>query len=115
VRSSAGTASTPTSGSSQFEANFRQSLAVCLTNPKAILFYFAFFPLFLAEHSTPFTQAVMIAHVSVIGLIYQTGLVLAGQAVRRACARYSWTGRWGRRLAGVTLIGFGLKLAFNRR
>lgn len=115
LRSTGTAVSNATDGGNQFSANFRQSLAVCLTNPKAILFYFAFFPLFLAEHSTPFTQAMMIAHVSVIGLLYQTGLVVAGQAARRACARYAWTGRWGRRLAGATLIGFGLKLAFNRR
>src|ERR1039457_13881 len=55
---------------------FRQAFAVCLTNPKAIMFFLAFFPLFLTINSHPHTLGVMMAHVSLISLVYQTGLVL---------------------------------------
>jgi leucine efflux protein len=51
---------------------FQQSLAVCLTNPKAIMFFMAFFPLFLPTASQPHTLGVMIAHVSLISLVYQS-------------------------------------------
>jgi leucine efflux protein len=95
--------------------SFRQALAVCLTNPKAIVFFMSFFPLFLTRDSQPLTLAVMMAHVSVISLAYQTGLVLVGNAVATRLSRFPKVRVLARRLVGVGLLGFGLKLAVNRR
>jgi threonine/homoserine/homoserine lactone efflux protein len=96
-------------------AVYRQALAVSLTNPKVIMFFMAFFPLFLSPASTPLTLVVLMAHVTAISLLYQTLLVLAGNAVARRLAQWPPARVWATRLAGVALIGFGVKLACNNR
>jgi threonine/homoserine/homoserine lactone efflux protein len=90
---------------------YRQALAVSLTNPKVILFFMAFFPLFLRPGSSPLTLVVLMAHVTAISLLYQTLLVLAGNAVARRLAQW----RPARVVAALALIGFGVKLACSNR
>ncbi len=94
---------------------FRQALAVSFTNPKVIMFFMAFFPLFLSPASTPVTLVALMAHVTVISAIYQTALVIVGNAVARRLARWRYARLVAARLAGVALIGFGVKLAFDNR
>lgn len=96
-------------------ACFRRSFAVCLTNPKAIIFFMAFFPLFLTAKSPPMTLAVMIAHVSLISLAYQTGIVLVGNVVSVKLSRFYGARVLANRLAGLGLLGFGIKLAIKRQ
>jgi leucine efflux protein len=96
-------------------ACFRQAFAVCLTNPKAIMFFLAFFPLFLTTDSRPRTLVVMVAHVSLISLVYQTGLVFIGHAVAMRLSRFRHARFLASRLVGLGLLGFGLKLAINRK
>jgi threonine/homoserine/homoserine lactone efflux protein len=95
--------------------SFRQAFTVCLTNPKAIMFFMAFFPLFLPPDSPPQTLALMIVHVSLISLVYQAGLVFVGNSVAVRLARVQHARVLARRVLGVGLIGFGIKLAVNRR
>ena len=85
--------------------NFRQAFLVSLTNPKAIMFFMAFFPLFLTTASRPRTLGLMMAHVSLISLVYQTGLVLVGNAVASRFSRFPQAGLWARRAVGLGLIG----------
>ena len=87
---------------------------MCLTNPKAIMFFVAFFPLFLTPASRPRTLGVMMAHVTLISLVYQTGLVFVGNAVAVRLSRFQQVRLWARRLVGLGLLGFGLKLALKR-
>ena len=94
---------------------FRQALAVSLTNPKVIMFFMAFFPLFLSTESTPVTLLTLMVHVTAISFLYQTVLVLAGNAVAQHLSRWQFARLFATRLAGVALIGFGIKLAFNNR
>jgi leucine efflux protein len=94
---------------------FRQAFAVCLTNPKAIMFFMAFFPLFLTTDSRPHTLGVMMAHVSLISLVYQTGLVLVGNVVAVKLSRFHCARVLARRLVGLGLLGFGIKLAIKRQ
>ena len=94
---------------------FRQACAVSLTNPKVIMFFMAFFPLFLGAESRPVTLVTMMLHVTTISFLYQTGLVLAGNAVARRLARWKYARLAATRLAGIALIGFGAKLALNNR
>jgi len=94
---------------------FRQAFTVGLSNPKVILFFLAFFPLFLRPDASPVTLVAMILHVSVISFLYQAALVLAGNAVARKLATFPSAKRVGSRLAGVTLVGFGIRLAANHR
>jgi threonine/homoserine/homoserine lactone efflux protein len=95
--------------------SFGQAFAVSLTNPKVIMFFMSFFPLFLTRDSQPLTLGVMMAHVSLISLLYQTGLVFVGNAVAIKLSRFEPARRLARRLVGFALLGFGLKLAINRR
>ena len=94
---------------------FRQALAVSLTNPKVIMFFMAFFPLFLTSESKPVTLVVLMVHVTAISFLYQTGLVLVGTAVARRLSRWKYARLVATRLAGMALVGFGLKLAFSDR
>ena len=94
---------------------FRQAFAVSLTNPKVILFFVAFFPLFLRADASSLTLLVMMAHVTVLSLLYQAGLVLAGNAIAHQLASLPLVGKLATRLAGVALLGFGIKLALDNR
>ena len=94
---------------------FRQGLAVSVTNPKVILFFVAFFPLFLRPESSPLTLAAMMAHVTILSLLYQAGLVAIGNAVAKKLKALPSARKLATRLAGVALIGFGAKLAANNR
>ena len=96
-------------------AYFRQALAVSLTNPKVIMFFMAFFPLFLSAESGPVTLFILMIHVTTISLIYQTCLVLLGNAAAQRLAKWPLLKKLATRMAGIALIGFGLKLAFSIR
>jgi threonine/homoserine/homoserine lactone efflux protein len=96
-------------------AHVRRAFAVSLTNPKVILFFMGFFPLFLRADARPVTLGVMMAHVTLLSLLYQVILVLAGNAVARRLSRYPLVRTVGNWMAGLALIGFGLRLALDRR
>jgi len=94
---------------------YRQALAVSLTNPKVIMFFMAFFPLFLGAGATPVTLVALMLHVTAISFIYQTGLVLMGNAAAQRLSRWKAARMLATRLARVALIGFGIRLAVNNR
>ena len=94
---------------------FRQALAVSLTNPKVILFFVAFFPLFLRPEASAITLASMMLHVTALSLVYQVGLVLLGNQIAQRLKVLPSARKIAMRLAGVALIGFGVKLALNNR
>lgn len=94
---------------------FRQACAVSLTNPKVILFFVAFFPLFLRAGSSKATLMAMMAHVTIISFLYQTGLVFIGNAMARRLRAIPSARKIATRLGGVALIGFGIKLAASNR
>lgn len=94
---------------------FRQAFAVSLTNPKVILFFVAFFPLFLRVNAPTSTLLVMMFHVTTISLLYQSSLVFVGNAVARRLKSMPSARLVATRIAGFALIGFGLKLAANNR
>lgn len=95
---------------------FRQALAITLLNPKAIVFYMAFFPLFVdpARHQGLVTFAFMAATIAALTLAYCSAVVLL---TRRLAARLGASprlARWLNRVAGTLLLGFGLRLALSR-
>jgi threonine/homoserine/homoserine lactone efflux protein len=94
---------------------FRQAFTVSLTNPKVIMFFMAFFPLFLSPESGPVTLFTLMVHVTAISFLYQTGLVLLGNTVAKRLSQWKYTRSTTTRLAGAAFIGFGVKLAFNNR
>ncbi len=87
---------------------FRQAFFISLTNPKVILFFMAFFPLFLPPHASWITLFGMMVHVTVLSLLYQTALVWIGYAVAQWARTVSWIGPLVTRLAGIAFIGFAL-------
>lgn len=93
----------------------RQAFLVSLTNPKVMLFFVAFFPLFLSPTASSATLIAMMIHVTLISLLYQAGLVLLGNAVAQRLRALPSARLWATRLAGIALIGFGVKLALNNR
>jgi len=101
---------TDTSPGEGNRAYFVQAFAVSLTNPKVIIFFMAFFPLFLSAESTPMSLLALIGHVTAISLLYQTSLVLVGNAVAQRLSQWRCVRLLATRLAGITLIGFGVKL-----
>ena len=96
-------------------SHFRRACAVSLTNPKVIMFFMAFFPLFLKPGASPLTLAVMMLHVTGLSLAYQVFLVLAGNAAAQRLSGIKRVRLLASRLAGAALIGFGVKLALDNR
>ena len=93
----------------------KQAALVSLTNPKVMLFFVAFFPLFLKPSASPMTLGVMMLHVTAISFVYQALLVLLGNWVAQALKDIPQAQVWAKRLAGVALLGFALRLAANNR
>lgn len=96
-------------------ADFRRGFLVTLINPKAIVFYMAFFPLFIdpATHQGSATFLTMAAVISTCTLFYGSLLVLAGNAAARRLSRNRRIAAFASKAAGIFLIGFGIKLTTN--
>ncbi|WP_247661211.1 LysE family transporter [Ideonella alba] len=91
---------------------FRQALLITLLNPKAIVFYMAFFPLFIdpAQHRGLPTFGAMALTIAIITAVYCLLLCAFAQAVAEQVRAHRRVARWLERLAGVFLIGFGWRL-----
>lgn len=95
---------------------FRQSLLITLLNPKAIVFYMAFFPLFIDPTRQPglATFGAMALTIALLTFLY--GLVatlLAHHLAERVRASPRMSSALSK-LAGMCLLGFGLKLAISK-
>lgn len=90
----------------------RQAFLITLLNPKAIVFYMAFFPLFIdpAGHQGAITFAAMALTIAVLTAAYCLLLCAFAQAVSHKVRAHRRVARALERLAGVFLIGFGLRL-----
>jgi leucine efflux protein len=95
---------------------FKQSMLITLLNPKAIVFYMAFFPLFVdpAKHQGLMTFAVMAATIAVLTFLYCFSVTLITHfAAERMRSSPRITG-WLNKIAGTMLIAFGVKLAVGK-
>lgn len=94
----------------------RQALMITLLNPKAIVFYMAFFPLFVdpARHQGLVTFGAMAATVAVLTFFYGLTAVLLTHFLAERMRANPVIARTLERLAGVFLIGFGIKLAISK-
>ena len=94
---------------------FRQGGLITLMNPKAIVFYMAFFPMFVnpAKHQGLMTFGVMAATVALITLLYSIVVVALTTVLAERLRANPAVVKWLEKTAGVFLIGFGLKLAAN--
>ena len=95
---------------------FRQSLMITLLNPKAIVFYMAFFPLFVdpARHQGLITFGFMAVTIAILTFLYGLVAVLLTHFLAERMRANPIIGRLLEKLAGLCLIGFGIRLAFTR-
>ena len=95
---------------------FKQALVITLLNPKAIVFYMAFFPLFVdpAHHQGLLTFGVMAATIATLTFLYGLVVVLLTHFLAERLRANPKISGGLQKLAGVFLIGFGVKLALSR-
>lgn len=95
---------------------FQQAAVITLLNPKAIVFYMAFFPLFVdpTRHQGLLTFGAMAATVAVLTFLYGLVAVLLTHFLAERMRANPVIGRALEKLAGVFLIGFGIKLAISK-
>jgi leucine efflux protein len=90
----------------------RQAMLITLLNPKAILFYMAFFPLFVdpVRQQGLVTYGFMAATIAALTFAYGLGATLLTHFFAERVRANPAIGRILEKVAGVFLIGFGLKL-----
>ena len=95
---------------------FRQALVITLLNPKAIVFYMAFFPLFIdsAQHQGITTFGVMAATIATLTFLYGLAAVLLTYFLAERIRASPHISGFLQKAAGVFLIGFGIKLAISK-
>ena len=95
---------------------FRQGAVITLLNPKAIVFYMAFFPLFVdpARHQGLLTFGVMAATIALLTFLYGLVVVLLTHHLAERMRANPAIARVLEKLAGVFLLGFGIKLAISK-
>ncbi|MCL4185525.1 MAG: leucine efflux protein LeuE [Burkholderiaceae bacterium] len=92
--------------------SFRKAVAIGLLNPKAMMFYVAFFPQFVDSASSNWlTFVVMGAILQLCSFVYLVALVASGASLAAAARRSRWLGAFGKTATGALFIGFGAKLA----
>jgi threonine/homoserine/homoserine lactone efflux protein len=94
----------------------RQAMMITLLNPKAIVFYMAFFPLFVdpARHQGLVTFAAMAVTIAVLTFIYGLTVTLLTHFLAERLRANPMVSRVMEKLAGLFLLGFGIKLAVSR-
>jgi len=95
---------------------FRQAAVITLLNPKAIVFYMAFFPLFVdpQRHQGLLTFGAMAATIAVLTFAYGLVAVLLTHFLAARLRANPLIARGLEKVAGLCLIGFGVKLAVSR-
>ena len=95
---------------------FRQSLAITLLNPKAVMFYLAFFPQFIDPATHQGWKTYTLLSVTIFVLLFLYGVIavlLTHYLAERIRANPRITDVL-QKVAGVFLIGFGVKLALGK-
>jgi threonine/homoserine/homoserine lactone efflux protein len=95
---------------------FRQSLAITLLNPKAVMFYLAFFPQFIdpATHQGWKTYTLLSVTIFVLLFLYGVVAVLLTHYLAERIRANPQVTNVLQKVAGVFLIGFGVKLALGK-
>jgi leucine efflux protein len=93
----------------------RQAMVITLLNPKAVLFYMAFFPLFVdpAQQHGLVTYALMATTIAALTLMYGLMVVLIAYYFSERLRASPLFSRVLEKVAGLFLIGFGVKLALS--
>lgn len=94
----------------------RQAFVITVFNPKAIVFYMAFFPLFVdpTVHQGWVTFAVMAATIAALTFVYGLVVVVLAHFLAERVRASAVISALLNKIAGLLLIGFGLKLALSK-
>lgn len=94
----------------------RQALVITLLNPKAIVFYMAFFPLFVdpVQNRGLVTFAFLAATIAVLAFLYCVVAILLTHFLAERFRTNRYISFTLEKLAGLCLVGFGLRLALSR-
>ena len=94
---------------------FRQATMITLLNPKAILFYMAFFPLFVdpANQRGLVTYGFMAGTIAALTFLYGLTSVLLTHYLAERIRANPIVSRGLEKVAGLFLVGFGIKLAVS--
>jgi leucine efflux protein len=95
---------------------FKQAFAITLLNPKAIVFYMAFFPLFVnpQTHLGWPSFAAMAATIAVLTFLYCATMVMLTHRLAERMRASPRVGQALNKVAGATLVAFGIKLAVGK-
>jgi threonine/homoserine/homoserine lactone efflux protein len=95
---------------------FRQAALITLLNPKAIVFYMAFFPLFVdpARHQGLVTFGVMAATIALLTFLYCVVVITLTRVAADRMRASPRVAAWLNRIAGTLLVAFGVKLALGK-
>jgi leucine efflux protein len=90
----------------------RQAFLITLLNPKAILFYMAFFPLFIdpATHQGMQTFVAMALTIATLTAVYCLTFCAFADRIAARVKAHKRVSLWLKRVAGMFLIGFGIRL-----
>jgi leucine efflux protein len=95
---------------------FRETALITVLNPKAMMFYFAFFPQFIRpeQHQGMLTFGVMSLTIAFFGFLYCFGVVYVTHTMAQKLRAQPRTSMLLQKVAGLMLLGFGLKLALGK-
>lgn len=94
----------------------KQALLITLLNPKAIVFYLAFFPLFVRQDHPQLhgVFVLMAATIAVLTFLYGLVVTLLAHRLSATLRERTQITVWLNRIAGGLMLGFGLRLALSR-
>lgn len=94
----------------------KQAFFITLLNPKAIVFYMAFFPLFINPARQPglLTFAAMAVTVAALTFLYGLAATLISHYMAERVRANPRISSIFTKLAGIFLIGFGVRLALTK-
>lgn len=94
----------------------RQAFVITLLNPKAIVFYMAFFPLFVdpVQNRGLVTFAFLAATIAALAFLYSVVAILLTHFLAERLRTNRYISFALEKLAGLCLVGFGLRLALSR-